>query len=421
MSSALKNLAAAIPAQIATLTELFKTNGLPEPSFDESRSVDIGAIGEEPRELLEARNTLINQAHDLLMLARGPVDHVVSMGYAVRSASAAWRQVLCGRLQADGILQAVDTAALGTISRFEIPSKVPSNSTISLTELSTATGLPESELVRTIRYAITKGLFTEAEPGKFGHSAASATLARNKNLSNMTLFNSGFSTRIVVCLADALWAKHGLKLSDAPDAAFNEAYHGYVNLFDYMGKSPDQSREYFNYLDARSQLPRYRTGHIHKLWNWQSVGSGTIVDVSQPCGPTYATMCQYINSALEQAGGSAGQSAIEIAKYLPQARVVVQDINTEGLKMGRELVSKDPDLRERVTFMEHNLFDPQKIEADVYFFRHIIHDWPDKECIRMIQALLPSLKDGARVLLSEGTMPQRNAGRTALLDDIDIL
>ena len=182
--------------------------------------------------------------------------------------------------QADSNVKAVDTADLGTVSRFEIPSKVPLGATIKLSKLSRKTGLPKSELARTIRYAITRGLFTEPEPEVFGHSAASATLAKNKSLSDTTVFNSGFSTRIVVCLADALWAKHGLESPSAPDAAFNDSFPGYVNLFEYMDRSPEQSREYFNYLDGRSQLPRYTATNVSKSWDWKFIGSGTIVDVS---------------------------------------------------------------------------------------------------------------------------------------------
>jgi 6-hydroxytryprostatin B O-methyltransferase len=134
--------------------------------------------------------------------------------------------------------------------------------------------------VRTVRYAISNGVFTEPEPGKIAHSVASATLAKNKNLHDMTDFNAGFSSRIIISLADALEAQHK-KVSNPPEAAFNVSYPGYVNLFDYMGKNPEASQGYFNYLDGRSQLPRYAVGNVVKAWDWAGVGSGTVVDVGQ--------------------------------------------------------------------------------------------------------------------------------------------
>jgi 6-hydroxytryprostatin B O-methyltransferase len=155
---------------------------------------------------------------------------------------------------------------------------VPSGTTISLPDLAAATGLDEDVLTRTVRYAITNGIFSEPEPGQIAHTATSATLAKNKNLHDMTVFNSGFSTRIVVSLADTLKAQQE-KQPTAPEEAFNLSYPGYVNLFDYMGKHPDASQGYFNYLDGRSQLPRYAVGNVVQSWDWASVGSGTIVDV----------------------------------------------------------------------------------------------------------------------------------------------
>jgi 6-hydroxytryprostatin B O-methyltransferase len=155
---------------------------------------------------------------------------------------------------------------------------VPLGGTISTHDLAKATGLSEDILTRTVRYAIMNGVFEESKPGQIGHSAASATLARNKNLHDMTIFNSGFSTRMICCLADALKAQNQ-QGANPPDAAFNVAYPGYTNLFDYMGNHPQASQEYFNYLDGRSQISRYSAEKLVSSWDWQSVACGTIIDV----------------------------------------------------------------------------------------------------------------------------------------------
>ncbi|KAL1969135.1 hypothetical protein VTN77DRAFT_389 [Rasamsonia byssochlamydoides] len=371
MASPLEVVAAKISAEVATVTRLLQECGAPAPSFAESSAVVVGTNTKPANEaaLLKARNELINAAHDLLRLAQGPVDHLVTLAYA-----------------------AVDTANLATVVRFEIPQKVPFGSTISLADLATATGLDENVLTRTVRYAITNGIFIEPEPGQIAHTAASATLAKNKSLHDMTVFNSGFSTRIVVSLADALKMQGQ---PNAPEAAFNVSYPGYVNLFDYMAKNPEASQGYFNYLDGRGKLPRYAVDNVVRSWDWESVASGIIVDV----------------------GGASGYNSIALARHLPRAKFYVEDINVEGLKMGRETVAQDPDLQQRITFTEHDFFEPQPVQADVYFFRHVLHDWSDADCVRILRALLPALKDGARVLVSEGVMPEPPATRSALLED----
>ena len=83
-ANTLEKLAGSIPAQICAVTKLIERNGLPMPVFDEAGAIDISAVREEPQDLLHARNELINLAHDLLLLARGPIDHLVTLGYHVR-------------------------------------------------------------------------------------------------------------------------------------------------------------------------------------------------------------------------------------------------------------------------------------------------------------------------------------------------
>ena len=158
---------------------------------------------------------------------------------------------------------------------------MPYGSTISLADLTTQTGLPEDVLARTVRYAITNGIFAEPTPGQFAHTAASATLAKNKGLHDMAMFNGGFSTRVTVNLADTLKLQQE-KGPDGPVCSFNVAYPNEATLFGYLGKNPDESRVFFDMLDGRSQLPRYAIGNVSKSWDWAAVGSGTIVDVSTP-------------------------------------------------------------------------------------------------------------------------------------------
>ena len=112
---------------------------------------------------------------------------------------------------------------------------------------------------------------------------------------------------------------------------------------------------------------------------------------------------------------------MDLARHLPRAKFVVEDSNAEGLNMGRQIVGKDPDLERRITFLEHDFFKPQPVQADVYFLRHILIDWPDAKGIEIIRALIPALKDGARVLLSEAVMPEPPAKSTVLLEDKQVL
>ncbi|KAJ3552567.1 hypothetical protein NPX13_g11081 [Xylaria arbuscula] len=56
--------------------------------------------------------------------------------------------------------------------------------------------------------------------------------------------------------------------------------------------------------------------------------------------------------------------------------------------------------------MTHDFFIEQSIrEADVYLYRACLHNWSDKYAVRILRALIPALKVGARVLLNDVVVP----------------
>jgi len=60
----------------------------------------------------------------------------------------------------------------------------------------------------------------------------------------------------------------------------------------------------------------------------------------------------------------------------------------------------------------------------------ILHDWPDHDCARILQALIPVLKPGARVILIEyigaleendGPVPPRSATKMGTATDLRLM
>lgn len=84
------------------------------------------------------------------------------------------------------------------------------------------------------------------------------------------------------------------------------------------------------------------------------------------------------------------------------------------------MAKADASVAQRVKFVEHDLFTPNPVTADVYLFRHILHDWSDEDVIRLLNNLIPALSTGARVLVSEGIMPTNEARITGALSEKQI-
>lgn len=103
----------------------------------------------------------------------------------------------------------------------------------------------------------------------------------------------------------------------------------------------------------------------------------------------------YRSTNVYQLGGSAGHDDAVLATKFPNLKIVVQDLPEVAPVFEKEFPA---DLKSRVSFRTHNLFDPQPVQADIYMLKWILHDWPDVESINILRALRPALKSGARIV-----------------------
>jgi hypothetical protein len=127
--------------------------------------------------------------------------------------------------------------------------------------------------------------------------------------------------------------------------------------------------------------PGYSIQYVLDNFDWGTAAQGILVDV----------------------GGGRGTVAAEIARALPGLHCIVQDL-PEVIK-GAE-VPVDLQEGERLRFMAHDFFQEQPVKgADVYYLRWVLHDWSDKYAIKILQKLIPALKNGARVLVSDACLP----------------
>lgn len=152
-------------------------------------------------------------------------------------------------------------------------------------------------------------------------------------------------------------------------------------IFAELDQHPERAQRFANAMSMISKEEGYELSHLMKVFDWSADKPLVFVDV----------------------GGSHGMVGIALAQHLDKVRCIVQDLPSV-IAEGRSRLPKH--LSEKVQFMEDDFFAAQPVDgADVYFFRWIFHDWSDKYCVRLLRALIPALKDGARVIISDFTMP----------------
>ena len=101
-----------------------------------------------------------------------------------------------------------------------------------------------------------------------------------------------------------------------------------------------------------------------------------------------------------------GHCSVGIAKKFPSLKFIVQDFAGLEPAFQAALPAK---VKNQVSFQPHNFFTPQPTKADVYFLRHILHDYSDTYAIKILKNLVPALVPGNRLVLSEIVLPPPGA------------
>ncbi|KAK7917835.1 hypothetical protein PG985_011443 [Apiospora marii] len=135
--------------------------------------------------------------------------------------------------------------------------------------------------------------------------------------------------------------------------------------------TPELAKRFSGSMGALSASEEYDLTYVLDHYDWASLGAARVVDI----------------------GGSEGHVVAHAAGKLP------------------------PDLQGKVSFMAHNMFQPQTVVADVYYMRWILHNWSDKHCKVIIESLIPVLKKGSRILIQDFYMPK--PGEVALWKEKD--
>jgi demethylsterigmatocystin 6-O-methyltransferase len=107
------------------------------------------------------------------------------------------------------------------------------------------------------------------------------------------------------------------------------------------------------------------------------------------------------SAVLVDIGGGFGQHSVFFKEKFPhiEGRVVVEDL-ASTLKH----ISAKP---AGIDFEEYDFFTPQPIRgAKFYYLRHVLHDWPDEDCIRILKNIVPAMGPESLILLDEVVLPE---------------
>ena len=248
--------------------------------------------------------------------------------------------------------------------------------------MATFSNLPESTIKRIVRHAISNHVFAEPTKGTISHTAMSRAIATFPNFADCIELFRGTLWPTAPRLADAIEKWPGSE--EATETAFNLSANTELSFWEDKAAHPEKAHRFAGAMAFLANKPGREKEFLIDNVDWTSTlsppdrtGTGTIVDV----------------------GGSHGFISLALAERLPSVTFIVQDVPN--------VISRAPkDANPRVEFHVHDFLTEQPVKgADVYLFRQILHDWTDKNCRKILSALIPALKPGARIIINDSILP----------------
>ncbi len=237
-------------------------------------------------------------------------------------------------------------------------------------ELASQIGADPEALHRLMRATASVGVLSEGPDGKFSETPMSAVLRSNGKP----------SLRALAMMGGREWHGRGwsrLEYCVRTGKQALEQIYG-APIFEYFKQHPDEG-QIFN--DAMTSISTGDSPAVVDAYSFEGLHS--IVDV----------------------GGGHGLLLATIMARNPQMKGTLYDEShvIEGAKNG----PLKP-VMERCTLASGDMFSSVPADADAYIMKHIIHDWPDELCIKILKACRKGVNPGGKLLVVDDVIQPGN-------------
>lgn len=286
----------------------------------------------------------------------------------------------------DGVLQLLNGAhvagAVSCLAQLGIPDLIEAGPK-SAEELASEIGANPQALYRLLRATASVGVLSEGPDGKFSHTPMSTVLRSDANP----------SLRAFAIMSGREWHARGWSHLEycvrtgkqALDQIYGEP------IFEFLKQHPAEA-QIFN--DTMTELSMIDSPAVAEAYDFDGIRS--IVDVGGGHGLLLATI-------LERNAHLRGT--------LYEVPHVVEGAANGPLKS----------VMERCTVACGDMFCSVPAGADAYIMKHIIHDWPDDLCLKILKACRRSVNPGGKLLVVDCVIQPGNDFSPSKFLDLQML
>ena len=235
-------------------------------------------------------------------------------------------------------------------------------------------------LYRVMRALASVGIFSETSERSFSLTPMAECLKRGAMRSIALMFNSDWH--------DKAW-ENLLYSVRTGKVAFNKA-HG-TPIFEWFNEHP-HAAEIYHEANAIKAM----TSHRAIIDAYDFSGIATLTDV----------------------GGGHGALMAEILGANPAMKGVVAELPSV-VKEAKEFIHTRG-LETRCEVVECDFFKEIPPGTDAYLMSHILHDWNDEKCQRILGNCHAAMKPGSTLLVVEAVVPPGNEFSIAKLLDLEV-
>jgi len=280
---------------------------------------------------------------------------------------------------------------MNVVVNFKIPDLlVDKEMGVHVSELSKLSGCEEGKLGRIMRLLATQHCFREMKRDVFANNRLSALLVSSNSLSDITVHLTGDMNKYASVLFDTL-----------KDSDWGHSYATNQTAFNMYSKYPGTIFDY--YETPKGSRQRERFGRVMPAWNNGTEASSVVHEYPWHNLPKGATVCDV--------GGGIGHISVQLTNMYPDLKIVLQD-SPQTIQQAMENFSKFcPKAIENQTvqFKAFDFFVEAPVpKCDVYFLKHILHNWPDKECVTILKGIKSVMSPTSRVLIHEYILQHAN-------------
>jgi hypothetical protein len=239
-------------------------------------------------------------------------------------------------------------------------------------------------LYRIMRLLAAIGVFAEPSPYNFGLTPVSQLLRSDEPRSMRAMMRMQGSPYFW-----AAWNHLSYSVRTGRPA-FDEVFG--MHLFDYLGRNPDQA-EIFD--TAMTNFTTQSGEAVARAYDFS--GSGCVVDV----------------------GGGHGALLSAILDRYPDIRGVLFD-RSEVIARANMVLAKGRHPH-RIDRVSGDFFDQVPAGGDAYILKHIIHDWDDDRCVKILDNCRNAMAAGGRIVVLEHVITDGPESLPGKLFDLDMM